>query len=216
MNTVSSTDDGSGGGMDEDIIKRRGQAEAFFRRKHPRESPEQVADFGSYCVEQWLKGRDPRTAFVYLAVDFFRSPDGIGRASRGSDITKRRSRAADPEEGPSILESLVDPGEPPGSPSSLAVVHRAISGQERAIWLLAYQYGFTLKEIGLLFGVTESRISQRLARIQEGVLRNLSASEKAPGQESSCHRESFDERAFEVSGDICWAEEIDLGDFLFE
>lgn len=208
----------AGGGVSEkEILKLRAQAEAFFRTKFAQKPAEEVADFGSFCIEQWLKGRDAKTSFIYLAVDYFRSGESGSRSRRGSDVTQRAPRAKDPQEGPTTLDRLVDPRELPGGSSSFAFVRGKLSGKERAVWLLAFEYGFNLKEIGYLFGVTESRVSQWVAGIQARVSGSLRAIENPPSEEAGGYGVEFNEGAADEEAVLSWADSFEAdGDFLLE
>jgi len=71
------------------------------------------------------------------------------------------------ERGRTLADNLADPGDGPGALMELAemrkLLSRSIGGlpeRERMVLSLYYQEGFTLAEIGRVFGVTESRACQ--------------------------------------------------------
>jgi RNA polymerase sigma factor for flagellar operon FliA len=77
------------------------------------------------------------------------------------------SEVGDKGGGRTLGDNLADPGEGPGALMELAemrqLLARAIGGlpeRERMTLSLYYQEGFTLAEIGRVFGVTESRACQ--------------------------------------------------------
>lgn len=73
----------------------------------------------------------------------------------------------------------------------------SVNGANRAIWLLTYQWGLSEKEIGYLFGVSESRICQRLRRIQarlsQSVLQTPRPEGEAPDDTAEMAREESGE-----------------------
>jgi hypothetical protein len=52
-----------------------------------------------------------------------------------------------------------------------------------AVYILAHHWEFTLQEIGDLFAVTESRISQRLSLVEARVFAALQKEERRPDEE---------------------------------
>lgn len=54
----------------------------------------------------------------------------------------------------------------------------SITGEDRAIFVLKHVWGFSEKEIGYCFNVSESRVSQRLKRVEEETIRNLAQKEQ--------------------------------------
>lgn len=80
-------------------------------------------------------------------------------------------------------------------------------GEERAFFLLRYQYGFKEIEIAGLYGLTESRICQRLAGIHERLQHIVRASERLPEERDSSHGEIADSKA---------DQEATEGDYSFE
>jgi len=80
----------------------------------------------------------------------------------------------------------------------------SLQGLERVMVKLRYEWGFTAREIADCFGVTESRISQRLKGIQKGLSLEMALDEQRPDQvvRSKAELEAWREREKErlVSG----------------
>lgn|GEM_PF-5308001 len=70
-----------------------------------------------------------------------------------------------------------------------------LQGEERVIFFLIYVWGFKEKEVGDCFGVSESRISQRLKKIQKNIQNKIrgGAETREPGvqgiEEATVERE---------------------------
>lgn len=148
---------------DEEIIKQREKAEAYFRRHYPREVEKHLSDFGAYCVEQWLTGRHPRTSYHYLAADFLRSFAHRTRPCGDSSLDRSPGRLWFGPEADVELGLGRDSAELGRFIESSALRDPRLSERSRIILILFYEWGFNLKEIGDLLAVSESRTSQLLA-----------------------------------------------------
>ncbi len=148
---------------DEEIMKKREQAEAFFRSRYPRETERHLSDFGAYCVEQWLTGRDPRTSYHFLAVDFLRSFAHRTRPCGDSSLDRSPGRISLFPEADVELRLGGDSAELGRFVESSSLRDPRLPERSRIVLILYYEWGFNLKEIGDLFRVSESRASQMLS-----------------------------------------------------
>lgn len=111
------------------------------------------SDFGSYCVEQWLSGRSPKTSYRFLAIDFMRNQAGTDRSGDllrqfnkqvGSGRTVELMRL---EHGSRDIERF----------ENYSVLWNAgLNLRERWVMTLYYIWGYSFEEIGKLIGVSES------------------------------------------------------------
>lgn len=149
---------------DEEIIKWKNSAEAYFKKAYPKLCEEHLSDFGAYCVEQWLSGRDPRTSREFLAIDYLRS---FANCTRNGRLRFHASTAGAIPFGPEtdVDERLGrDSHELGRFIESSALRDRRLSQKQRIVLILYYEWGLDLKEIGDVMGVSESRVSQVLAQ----------------------------------------------------
>lgn len=79
------------------------------------------------------------------------------------------------------------------------MVERLGATDERAFALLRWRHDFTEKEIGYLFGVSESRICQRLTAIQERLRGIVRQEERSQEEREASHGSEPDEKADQVS-----------------
>lgn len=138
----------------EELDEKRKHAICYFRKRW-RHLPREVAeDFGSYCVVQWLSGRDENTGFLFLGVDFFRlysirtgrgCLDAMGQKKRSVQLEKVRNRGVESRD---LKEFELG-----------HLRHASLDRDERCCLILYFKWGFKLTEIGECLGVTESMAS---------------------------------------------------------
>lgn len=140
---------------EQELLRLRSRATTYFKLVFPWFSPQQVEDFGSYCVEMWLSGRSEFTAFKYLAIDFVRKGRSPGDFSNRRKVQgPKRVRDDDKE-----LAKLQARKTKTQVLEEMPSFHN-LKQIERAVLILRGKWGFTEEEIGELFGVTYTRISQ--------------------------------------------------------
>lgn len=122
-------------------------------------------DFGSYVVIKTIEGRE--AALAHLWVDFLRDHYGDPRSPGG----KAKSTALHGS------EEITDRHEEIASPTYTRWNELAeefcSNVRERVCFLLHYQHGFELSEIGDLYGSTQSRICQILKPVRDKVTQSL-------------------------------------------
>lgn len=124
-------------------------------------NPEDADDASQYVIEQRLKGRKGRVSNILI--DYLRVTHGSTRVSGGCKGQKRETRAAFSGEGLEVADPrVVDPGARIDGEHLL----RNLDSTSRAVFLLMHVWGLYEAEIGNLFGVSESRISQRLKGVE--------------------------------------------------
>lgn len=144
-----------------DLKKLRDKAEKFFRKRWSKQSHESVSDFGAYCVEQWLSGRHIETSWEYLSVDYLRK-FGLKYKERGSSDMLSQVATVHLEDAPSVSARYGDHSKDLDRfENSEALRDKRLPRAHRVIFILFYEWGFTLREIADLFGVSESRICQQ-------------------------------------------------------
>lgn len=161
--------------MNEWLIEERKKIEAFFRKRWRGISDEEISDFGAYCVEQWLNGRSPKTSYEYLGIDYLRSFAHRYGTRGSSDMLSRPPGLRVYSETGDVPQLGADSFELRRFNESSALRDRRLSERERIVLILHYEWGFTLKEIGDLLAVSESRISQMLDQTLSAQKKRISA-----------------------------------------
>lgn len=170
-----------------DIQDKREQAEAYFRKIWPRLPPEDVSDFGAYCVEKWLSGRSTSTSYSHLGVDYLRKFKNRYGARGSSDLMAQPTRIKyDPTVG-GLIQLGSDSFELRRFDESSLLRDRRLGQNERAILILLYEWELTEKEVGDVFGVSESRISQMLHKTMRSQKKRIQA-DAASGDERERQR----------------------------
>jgi hypothetical protein len=159
----------------EDLEKRRKEIIKFAKGKWRKLSQEQYEDIGSFAVEEWLKGRDPRTSYQHIIIDYLRSHEmRVGTRGPCDALGQGHHESLDPGFGRHIPHGT-DFVEFRGRLESFIQGNRnGLDPSERCIMILKYFWGLSEKEIGHCLGVSESRISQRISTIQSRIQENLS------------------------------------------
>jgi hypothetical protein len=130
----------------------RRKAEIFFRIAYPKQSEENVEDFGSYCVERWLDGRSIKIPFKFMAVDYLRE-FGMKVSIHGkSDVMSRPDNAE--------LTELIEYDEKTFKKSDI-LRHKKLSKDQRALLILYFEWGLNFKEIGDLWGFQKQFLISR-------------------------------------------------------
>jgi RNA polymerase sigma factor (sigma-70 family) len=155
-----------------DLNEERKKIIAFAKSKWRHLSEETYEDIGSYAVEKWLTGRNEKTNYQYIVIDFLRSYKDRIRMRGGRD---EQLRLANIEDHANIISLQSWRENKDSSKGSFrAFVDRGFFDREEKIILsLIYEYGFNQQEIADMCGISESRICQRvqglLARIQKTI-----------------------------------------------
>lgn len=134
----------------------------FGRRKGLSE--EQSEDYASEAFIQLFKGR--KATFDQLLVDFKRKEYGDSRSKyfrvrHSKDVTEFERSGGLNHVGPGAEPCSDESGG--GNPSDDFIP----TGRDGLIWELHYRCGFQLAEIGEWYGVSQSRISHILKRVNK-------------------------------------------------
>lgn len=130
--------------MNDDELKNKvDQAKYYFRRRWPTQTRESVDEFASFCAEQWLGGRDPRTSYDYLIYDYFKRIHNHLKHDRIHKIYEPAQSVSDIEKF-----ELFD-----------IIKAKTLTPAERANLILFYRWGLSEAEIGYCFGHSESMAS---------------------------------------------------------
>jgi hypothetical protein len=146
---------------DDELVKKKRQAEAFFQKRWKGQD-QHVSDFGAYCVEQWLSGRNPGTSYEYLGIDYLRSFAHRYGTRGSSDMLSRPPGLRVYSETGGLPQLGANSVELRRFEESSLLRDRRLSQRHRIHLILYYEWQFDLKELGDVLGVSESRASQVL------------------------------------------------------
>lgn len=155
----------------------------WVKGRYPFLANEQIEDMASHVQLLWVEGKRLETRYEYLAIDYLRKfGKRIGQKAR----VAKDGKARDVYQNVLLhLDEIV--GDQAGWDIQGIVYEKGISGNERipevflknlknidrAIIILTYVWGLTMLEIGEVFGLSESRISQMhtvaIKQIKKGV-----------------------------------------------
>jgi len=176
---------------DDQPVRERRNIETLYKRAaiHARAKgyKEEAHDFAGWIAIKWLEGKSQHQTIDQAFIDFLRGEYGGTGIRSGSDGLLRSHRATMSEKSEfpeypinKIIEhrlSQLDQSE--GSDPELAAIERESRARRRVTCrdikdsgiLHLYEDGFTLGEIGGVYGFTESRASQILKVIRKEVER---------------------------------------------
>lgn len=151
----------------QDVLKKRRQAFLYFIKKYPNTPIDVVEDFASFCTIQWYKGRKMNTAIKFLAVDFLRTKlrytdEEVLEAKKNGKTLRGTKDALGGKENLGLNIEIHGKRVTYAIRETILTTLNAskLSTLERAIVILKTQWGFTFKEIGHVFGLSEGRICQ--------------------------------------------------------
>lgn len=133
------------------------------------------------CVQEiltrMLEGRHQHATIDQAVIDYLRSNHGDARLPSHSERQKLEHAITSGSEELESNIGFVD-GRELFNRSDIDDYGRWIGNQiDRATMMLTYKWGLNEIEIGHLFGFSESRVSQRLKRIQKCLYARITASE---------------------------------------
>ena len=162
-----------------ELHEKQKLAKNWVKKKYPHISDQTAEDFSSYYIEVWLTGGGKRD-FRWIAIDFFRQHgDRLGARGTGDAMGSLDRRYKTDEETEDPIEQFESQSRRPDE--SHLLCYRQLNSTLRAVMVLTYEWGFTLKEIGHCLGVSESRVSQmhsEAVQVQTRVLRGELLSEE--------------------------------------
>lgn len=136
-----------------------------------------IDDVTQYILTKWLSGVRHNSTIDYLVIDYLR--ESSGRKGNKTYETKRnlsiplsldelKSVAVDPE---TCVVAIAD------------VISTYVSDQRsRIIAKLYYVWGFSLREIGDLFEITESRVCMIIKKIERDIIQSIKHKECESGK----------------------------------
>lgn len=158
----------------------------WARSRFPFLPNEQIEDMAAHVQMTWLEGKRLETKYIYLAIDFLRKHGKrIGQKAKISKYGKakdayqnhldyldevKEDQSGWDVKGVTYEKSLG------GDEKISEVFLNNLKNLDRAVIILFYVWGLSMREIGEVFGVSESRVSQRHAnamkQIKKGVAYN--------------------------------------------
>lgn len=134
-------------------VEKAKQAKRYFGKRWNKYKSYKE-DFGSYCVEMWLTGRNIKTSFEYLGIDFLRAY--VHSFNRGGprDVVHRLIR----EDNGSFIEKVHNKKKRENR--SYLFREKDLLTIERAILILYYEWGLTGNELSDCFGITECYVTK--------------------------------------------------------
>lgn len=162
--------------MDERQAKRFRDRAIFSARK--RGFTEQAEDLAQDVLLKFISGSGTGQTVDQAVIDAVRGSLGDSR-SHSSEL--RRNFHLYPIGMDDLAASEV-PRRHPQDRLGFESIIQGLNSTDRAVVCLRFIWGLDGKEIGHCFGVTESRISQRLQRIQAGLSEALSREEQRTGE----------------------------------
>jgi len=161
---------------DEEAAKLRKRAILSATRKGLAEQSE---DLAHDSIVRWLEGKGQHQTVEQSIIDSFR---GTRRKRDAASPQYRRVEARD-DDTMDDLENI------PGAPidrdtdSDFERIIQPLEQNDRIVMVLLYVWGLKLNEIGHCFGISESRVSQRIRGIQERISQTVAGQEqRSPGE----------------------------------
>jgi len=141
-------------------------------------------DISQEVLLRMLEGKNRHSTIDQIVIDALRERAG----RKGAPSYERRKNLYNSHgQEPGQLETLIGSYDGTNSDDRIDINRIAgfLNGDDRAILLLSCQWGMNEIEIGNLFGVSESRISQRLARISERLSARVKKEARSQGTGTS-------------------------------
>lgn len=149
--------------VSDQLVNGRAKACAYFRKKWPQHD-DHAEDFGSYCVEQWLKGRSTSTALKFLSVEYLRSNiHSLGEKGSMDAMTKFNRDRADIQDPLDLVADFKNDIERFDKHSLLR--HSMLNHEKRAIVILYCEWGMTPREIGDVMTMSDSMVLYHLTDV---------------------------------------------------
>lgn len=133
-------------------------------------------NMGSYfesgdLLSEWfcmtLEGKAQKQTLEQFFIDLMRKRFGDSRQEYGRIKQKAIFTSRESDETLSSLPHDVN--------TEALALKQYLSKEERSIFVLHYEWGFNETEIANIFGVSSSRICQRLQRVQERIRKKIAA-----------------------------------------
>lgn len=164
-----------------DLSKKKDVEKITKRIRHAFRKLAKRADGADDCVQEILlrmhEGRHQHSTINQAVIDYLRANYGDSRLP--SYLARKKLEYADspePRKMERILE-LADGGKSPHRLDFDECARWAGNQIDRAALGLFYRWGLSEAEIGHLFGFSESRVSQRLKRVQKCISARVKAQE---------------------------------------
>lgn len=146
-----------------DIAAQAAYARTTLEKKFKHLRKEDCEDFESFCCEQYLLGRDLRTSFNYLMIDYFRK-FGVSKPRKNSDDSED-TRNVDLMNQPhrvkeTALKNVKAPSAQDRSMFTQRYRTKDLDLVARASLILHLEWGFSYAEIADTLGYTVAYISQ--------------------------------------------------------
>jgi DNA-directed RNA polymerase specialized sigma24 family protein len=143
------------------IQKRRLIAISFFMTRNPDLGRRFCEDFGSFCVIQWIEGRNINTNIEYLLIDYLRQNHTPRKRKDkkkvlGYDVMRKDMLEFFPATSTLKAQDDISPFE---AITSIAT-NKYLTDKEKEILILSYRWGFSVNEIKKMIGSNTTAVYQ--------------------------------------------------------
>ena len=150
--------------------------------------PDDADDFAGWISSKWLEGKSQHQKIEYSLIDYLREQLGSARKYGSTDALLRRNRAPEPKiteaREYSVEESLErtinERGIGEGDTQESALLEQQLGLSRYGTYghpikggvRFLYEEGLTMGQIGEIYGITESRISQIIKEARREIERD--------------------------------------------
>jgi RNA polymerase sigma factor (sigma-70 family) len=170
-------------------LKSYPKVKGYIKKHYPFLTNEDCEELAQDCFEQWARNPNRESVDLkYVVIDALRSHTNFSRANRTSRITFEELR--EPSDACFSGLSQHESNSDENRRNFIAFVqnNRSLGREEKVILILRHLWGFNEKEIGELYGVSESRACQK-TKVAEKKLQKSVSREKLGESESKEPRE---------------------------
>lgn len=138
-----------------DYIEKAEQVKRVYARKYPN-SQYNSDELYSFVIDQLMRGRSIRTKSKWLIIDFIRHMESDPRRATRKKIIEKEGI----ERLKGLYSEMQSSNKINEEPMSTFLKRCEAGFLEHGLIMLHFKYGYTLKELGYIFGVSEPRLCQ--------------------------------------------------------
>lgn len=159
--------------FDEKAIRKFLNRAKFVSKKYGYS--DEAEDISSEVMLRYVKNPDSKSTVEQVVIDYIRQN---GRRTRGGAHRISLRECEHPDDFENLSSLCVGPGSTRDNYESFERYLKCLEKEDRVIAVLKYVWDFTGQEIGYCFGVAESRVSQKLKKIQKRISQTLPRAQK--------------------------------------